>query len=101
MKLPKELIEDYEKGVQVTDLCKKYELSRHIIRNQLGIRKGTWGGRRKGCGRKKSERGEELKKIREQNAKISCKHKQPKGSKVKRSSLYSVVRTGYYTGGWE
>ena len=75
--LPKELIEDYKSNVQITDLCRKYELSREIIRNQLikmGVReKTTWGGRRKGCGRKrcKKDRGSEIRAIRDKNAKLN------------------------------
>ena len=103
--LSKELIEDFKSDVQISDLCRKYGISRKVIRNQLiemGLKKeNQWGGCRKGCGRKKAKKGEELQKIREQNMKIGYKHKQPEGSKVKRSSLYSAIRTGYYTGGWE
>lgn len=75
--LPKELIEDYKSGALIINLCCKYELSRDTIRNQLikiGVRKkGTWGGCRKGCGRKrcKEERGSEMRAIREKSAKLN------------------------------
>ena len=74
--LPEELIEDSKKGVMIADLCRKYELSREVIRNQLmkiGVReKKTWGGRRKGCGRKRKERSE-IKVIRNQSTREGVK----------------------------
>ena len=75
MKLPKDLIEDYKSNVMIGDLCRKYDLPREVIRNQLvkiGVReKASWGGHRKGCGRKKREENSELQKIRDKNAKLN------------------------------
>ena len=79
--LPKELIEDYKSGALITNLCCKYELSKDTIRNQLikiGVRKkGTHGGCRKGCGRKrcKEERGSEMRAIREKKCQTKRTHK--------------------------
>ena len=69
--LPEELIEDYKSNVMIPDLCKKYGLTRYIVRDQLmkmGIKeKATHGGCRRGCGRKRIDKDSELQRIREQN----------------------------------
>ncbi|MCK4320970.1 hypothetical protein KAX08_00405 [candidate division WOR-3 bacterium] len=74
MRLPKELIEDYKSNVAIPELCCKYGLNRYTVRDQLmkmGIkREDTWGGKRKGCGRKKRERSSELQRIRDKNVKL-------------------------------
>lgn len=102
--LPKELIEDYQNDVAIIDLCRKYDLNRNTISNQLikiGVReKKTWGGRRKGCGRKRRERGTEIRKIREKNAKMRFA-KQPEGTKVNpRFNECRKYNNTFYEGGF-
>jgi len=102
-RLPEELVEDYKKGVKIKDLYKKYGFAYSTIKNQLiemGLKKeASWGGRRKGSGRKKAEKGKELERIREKNMKIGHNHRQPEGSRVKTNPIYNVVRSSYYLGG--
>ena len=102
--LPKGLIEDFKDNVAVVDLSRKYGLSRNIISNQLlkiGVKKkGTWGGHRDSCGRKRIKRGNELRKIREKNAKMSFP-KQPEGTRA--NSRFNECRkynNTYYEGGF-
>ena len=57
MTLSKELIEDYQSKAPITELCRKYGLGFRLVKNEL-VKIGlsdppVWGGRRKGCGRKR------------------------------------------------
>jgi len=58
--LPKELVEDFKSNAPIKDLCCKYGLTHHIVKDQLmkmGLsEKPVWGGYRKGCGRKRREK---------------------------------------------
>lgn len=104
MKLPKELIEDFENNVTIVNLCKKYGLTYFIIRNELKklglIKKNIWGGRREGCGRKKMEKSGELERIRERNKEINKRFARQPGETravIRSSKLY---RSTYYEGGF-
>lgn len=61
MRLPNELIEDYENNVMIVDLCQKYGVTYFIVRNRLKklglLEEKSWGGKRANCGRKRIEGG--------------------------------------------
>ena len=101
-RLPEELIEDFKSNVRITDLCRKYELTYQIVKNQLmqmGLsEKSAWGGHRQGCGRKWKEKDSELERIRERNLKTQFP-KQPEGTLANpRSNLCRKYNNDYYIG---
>ena len=61
MRLSSELIEDYENGVLIVNLCQKYGVTYFVVRNELKklglIEEKSWGGKRANCGRKRIEGG--------------------------------------------
>lgn len=102
--LPKELIEDFKSNVRITDLCRKYELTYRVVKNQLiemGLsERSAWGGHRQGCGRKRKESNSELERIRERNSKTQFA-KQPEGTLANpRSNLCRKYNNDFYRGGW-
>ena len=61
------------------------------------MNKKKWGGKRPGCGRKRIERGSEIKAIRDKNAKLRFP-KQPEGTLA--NPRFGLWRKAYYEGGF-
>jgi len=102
--LPEELINDFKSNVAIKDLCRKYELTYQVVKDQLmkmGLsKKSIWGGSRQGSGRKRKEKGSELQRIRERNSKTQFT-KQPEGTRANpRSNLCRKYNNDFYMGGW-
>ena len=118
MRLTQELIENYEGGIKICVLSKKYGIEYNTLYFKLGelaIRRrekpgGYRGGYRRNSGRKKNqeikkEKSQWLKERHKENTRINQKYEvsQPKGMKVVKNDPFKEVSkyvNDYWMGGF-